>query len=146
MLYNLYWKEVNTMNERIKEIREYYSLSQKEFGERIELKQNSVAVVERGKRNLSERSINLICKEFSINKTWLLTGEGDMFKGLTPSEEIESFLSTLAIAGDENFKKRLILYLAQMKDSDWEALEHVLDTLLAGKDIIFQPNTNDKQN
>lgn len=133
------------MNERIKEIREYYSLSQKEFGERIELKQNSVAVVERGKRNLSERSINLICKEFSINKTWLLTGEGDMFKGLTPSEEIESFLSTLAIAGDENFKKRLILYLAQMKDSDWQALEHVLDTLLAGKDIIFPPDTNNKQ-
>lgn len=134
------------MNERIKEIREYYSLSQKEFGERIELKQNSVAVVERGKRNLSERSINLICKEFSINKTWLLTGEGDMFKGLTPSEEIESFLSTLAITGDENFKKRLILYLAQMKDSDWEKLEQVLDTLLAGKDIIFPPGTNNKQN
>jgi transcriptional regulator with XRE-family HTH domain len=134
------------MNERIKEIREYYSLSQKEFGERIELKQNSVAVVERGKRNLSERSINLICKEFSINKTWLLTGEGDMFKGLTPSEEIESFLSTLAITGDENFKKRLILYLAQMKDSDWEKLEQVLDTLLAGKDIIFPPDTNNKQN
>lgn len=133
------------MNERIKEIREYYSLSQKEFGERIELKQNSVAVVERGKRNLSERSINLICKEFSINKTWLLTGEGDMFEGLTPSEEIESFLSTLAIAGDENFKKRLILYLAQMKDSDWQALEHVLDTLLAGKDIIFPPDTKSEK-
>lgn len=134
------------MNERIKEIREYYSLSQKEFGERIELKQNSVAVVERGKRNLSERSINLICKEFSINKTWLRTGEGDMLKNVTPSEEIASFLGTLAIAGDENFKKRLILYLAQMKDSDWEKLEQVLDTLLAGKDIIFPPGTNDKQN
>lgn len=133
------------MNERIKEIREYYSLSQKEFGERIELKQNSVAVVERGKRNLSERSINLICKEFSINKTWLLTGKGDMFKGLTPSEEIESFLSTLAITGDENFKKRLILYLAQMKDSDWQALEHVLDTFLAGKDIIFPPDTKSEK-
>ena len=133
------------MNERIKEIREYYSLSQKEFGERIELKQNSVAVVERGKRNLSERSINLICKEFSINKTWLLTGEGDMFKGLTPSEEIESFLSTLAITGDENFKKRLILYLAQIKDSDWEKLEQVLDTLLSGKDIIFPPGTKSEK-
>lgn len=133
------------MSERIKEIREYYSLSQKEFGERIELKQNSVAVVERGKRNLSERSINLICKEFFINKTWLLTGEGDMFKGLTPSEEIESFLSTLAITGDENFKKRLILYLAQMKDSDWEKLEQVLDTLLAGKDIIFPPDTKSEK-
>lgn len=133
------------MNERIKEIREYYSLSQKEFGERIELKQNSVAVVERGKRNLSERSINLICKEFSINKTWLLTGEGEMFSTLTPSEEIEGFLSTLAIAGDENFKKRLILYLAQIKDSDWEKLEQVLDTLLAGKDIIFPPDTKSEK-
>ena len=133
------------MNERVKEIRQYYSLSQKKFGERIELKQNSIALIERGKRNLSERSINLICKEFSINKTWLLTGEGDMFKNITPSEEIESFLSSLAIAGDENFKKRLILYLAQMKDSDWEKLEQVLDALLAGKDIIFPPDTKSEK-
>ena len=69
-----------------------------------------------------------------------------MFKNITPSEEIESFLGTLAITGDENFKKRLILYLAQMKDSDWEKLEQVLDTLLAGKDIIFPPDANNKQN
>ena len=52
--------------------------------------------------------------DYAVNETWLRTGEGDIFKDLTPSEEIESFLRTLAIAGDENFKKRLILYLAQV--------------------------------
>ena len=32
-----------------------------------------------------------------------------------------------------------------MKDSDWQALEHVLDTLLAGKDIIFPPEPKSEQ-
>lgn len=32
-----------------------------------------------------------------------------------------------------------------MKDSDWEKLEQVLDTLLAGKDIIFPPDTKSEK-
>ena len=126
------------MKSRFKLLRQELGLTQEEFGSKIGVARNTIAP--------SNPVIANICNEYAVNETWLRTGEGDIFKDLTPSEEIESFLRTLAIAGDENFKKRLILYLAQMKDSDWEALEHVLDTLLAGKDIIFQPNTNDKQN
>lgn len=121
-------------------------MTQEEFGSKIGVARNTIAQYESGRIVPSNPVITNICKEYAVNETWLLTGEDNMFKDITPSEEIESFLGTLAIAGDENFKKRLILYLAQMKDSDWQALEHVLDTLLAGKDIIFPPDTNNKQN
>ncbi len=121
-------------------------MTQEEFGSKIGVARNTIAQYESGRIVPSNPVITNICKEYAVNETWLLTGEGNMFKDITPSEEIESFLGTLAIAGDENFKKRLILYLAQMKDSDWQALEHVLDTLLTGKDIIFPPDTNNKQN
>lgn len=121
-------------------------MTQEEFGSKIGVVRNTIAQYESGRIVPSNPVITNICKEYAVNETWLLTGEGDMFKNITPSEEIESFLGTLAITGDENFKKRLILYLAQMKDSDWEKLEQVLDTLLAGKDIIFPPDANNKQN
>lgn len=134
------------MKSRFKLLRQELGLTQEEFGSKIGVARNTIAQYESGRIIPSNPVIANICNEYAVNETWLRTGEGDIFKDLTPSEEIESFLRTLAIAGDENFKKRLILYLAQMKDSDWEALEHVLDTLLTGKDIIFPPNTNDKQN
>lgn len=134
------------MKTRFKLLRQELGMTQEEFGSKIGVARNTIAQYESGRIVPSNPVITNICKEYAVNETWLLTGEGNMFKDITPSEEIESFLGTLAIAGDENFKKRLILYLAQIKDSDWQALEHVLDTLLAGKDIIFPPDTNNKQN
>ena len=133
------------MKTRFKLLRQELGMTQEEFGSKIGVARNTIAQYESGRIVPSNPVITNICKEYAVNETWLLTGEGNMFKDITPSEEIESFLSTLAITGDEIFKKRLILYLAQMKDSDWQALEHVLDTLLAGKDIIFPPDTNNKQ-
>lgn len=134
-----------TIGERIAMVRKSRGYTLEKFGEAIGIKKGSVSLLERGINTPADRTIFMICNRFSVNEQWLRTGEGDMLKNVTPSEEIASFLGTLAIAGDENFKKRLILYLAQIKDSDWEKLEQVLDTLLAGKDIIFPPDTN-KQN
>ena len=135
-----------TIGERIAMVRKNRGYTLEKFGEAIGIKKGSVSLLERGINTPADRTIFMICNRFSVNEQWLRTGEGDMLKNVTPSEEIASFLGTLAIAGDENLKKRLILYLAQMKDSDWEKLEQVLDTLLAGKDIIFPPGANDKQN
>ena len=135
-----------TIGERIAMVRKSRDYTLEKFGEAIGIKKGSVSLLERGINTPADRTIFMICNRFRVSEQWLRTGEGDMLKKFTPSEEIESFLGTLAIAGDENFKKRLILYLAQMEDSDWERLEQVLDTLLAGKDIIFPPDTNDKQN
>ena len=139
-------KMETTIRERIAMVRKSRGYTLEKFGEAIGIKKGSVSLLERGINTPADRTIFMICNRFSVSEQWLRTGEGDMLKNITPSEEIASFLGTLAIAGDENFKKRLILYLAQMKDSDWEKLEQVLDTLLAGKDIIFPPGTNDKQN
>lgn len=139
-------KMETTIGERIAMVRKSRGYTLEKFGEAIGIKKGSVSLLERGINTPADRTIFMICNRFRVSEQWLRTGEGDMLKKFTPSEEIESFLDTLAIAGDENFKKRLILYLAQMEDSDWERLEQVLDTLLAGKDIIFPPDTNDKQN
>ena len=66
------------IGERIKELRKALSLTQTAFGERIGLKQNSVALIEAG-RATSDQTIFAICREFRVNEEWLRTGEGEMF-------------------------------------------------------------------
>lgn len=66
------------MNERIKKVRKTFDLTQQEFGERIGIKRNSVALIENG-RNTSDQTIFAICREFNIREEWLRYGTGEMF-------------------------------------------------------------------
>lgn len=72
-----------TPGERIKEVRKSLKLTQREFADKLKLKQNSIAQIEGG-RNTSDQTIRMICREFNISEKWLRTGEGDMF---VPKEE-----------------------------------------------------------
>ena len=52
---------------------------------------------EKGIRKITEKFINDLCKEYNVNKEWLLTGTGekyiDMIEGLNiDDEEIKNFL------------------------------------------------------
>lgn len=71
------------MNARIRELRKNLGLSQTEFGERLGLKQTTIAGYETRGRTPIDAVVSLICREFSVNETWLRTGDGDMFT--TPS-------------------------------------------------------------
>ena len=63
------------MNARIKQIRELKGLSQAEFAEMLNLKRNSISLIEVGKRNPSDRTILDICNTFNVSEKWLRTGE-----------------------------------------------------------------------
>ena len=67
------------IGERIKELRKALKMTQAAFGERIGIRQNSVAVIEIGKNTPSDQTIFAICREFRVNEEWLRTGAGDMF-------------------------------------------------------------------
>lgn len=54
-------------------------LTQKEFAERLGIKQNSIALIESGKRNTSNQVVLSICREFNVDEKWLRTGIGNMF-------------------------------------------------------------------
>lgn len=66
------------MNTRIKELRNYLKLSQREFGNAIGLR-SSISEIENGKAPITERTIIAICSKFNVNENWLKSGEGDMF-------------------------------------------------------------------
>lgn len=76
------------MNGRIKEIRETLKLSQSDFAEMLNLKRNSISLIEVGKRNPSDRTLLDICQKFNVSEKWLRTGDGDPFLK-TPSRTME---------------------------------------------------------
>ena len=80
-----------TVGERIKKLRQEKHLTQQKLADSIGIKQNSVALIESGKRNPSEQTVTFICREFHINENWLRNGEGEMF-----ASEDTSILSQLA--------------------------------------------------
>ena len=68
------------MNERIKKLRKYLDLTQKEFGERIGIKGNTIANYELGRNEPIDAVVSLICREFNVSEEWLRNGAGEMFK------------------------------------------------------------------
>ena len=67
------------MNTRIKKLRKALELTQQSFADRLGLKQNSIALIESG-RKTSDQTIRNICREFHVNEEWLRTGAGEMFE------------------------------------------------------------------
>lgn len=73
------------MEERLKKIREYFSLNQREFAKRIDVGTSTLALFETGSRKIKDIHIKRICTEFGVNEIWLRTGEGEMF--IAPEED-----------------------------------------------------------
>lgn len=65
-------------------MRKTLDLTQREFGERIGVKPNTIATYEIGRNEPIDAVVSLICREFNVSETWLRTGEGEMFE---PEEE-----------------------------------------------------------
>lgn len=113
------------MNERIKEIRKYYKLTQTDFANKLGLSQNFITQLETGSKKPSDRTISDICRIFSINETWLRSGEGEMKLELTKNQEIAQFLNEVMAEDDEDFKKNFIEALASLSDNEWQAFASI---------------------
>lgn len=82
-------KRGDKLNERIRQLRKDLKLTQTEFGNRLGIKQTTVAGYETGGRVPIDAVISLICREFNVNENWLRTGEGgndNMYIKNTPYE------------------------------------------------------------
>jgi transcriptional regulator with XRE-family HTH domain len=80
------------MKERIRDVRNTLNISQRDFAKRIFISQALLGDIELGKRNINDRTIQLITTEFNVNKNWLLTGKGQMFSSEPPDLQLERLL------------------------------------------------------
>lgn len=69
------------INERLKLLRSSLNLSQEAFGEKIGIRSRAhISALEGGRRALTDRIINDVCREFYVNEEWLRNGIGEMFR------------------------------------------------------------------
>lgn len=117
------------MKDRIRLLRKELKLNQTDFGERIGVKQASVAGYEAGIRTPLDAVITSICREFNVSEDWLRTGKGEMFLPTTRDDEIARMTTDLFKEEEDSFKARLILALSKLDESEWALLEKIAKEL-----------------
>ncbi len=110
------------MNERIKRLRRDQGLTQREFGERLGMKQNTIATWEMGRGHPSVRAVKAMCRQFHVREAWLRDGEGEMY--LTRSGDAQlAELFERARSQPDSFCYRTLVSLSRLSDAEWAALE-----------------------
>lgn len=118
-----------TSNERVRELRKTLGLTLEKFGERLGVSYAAISQIENAKADLSKRMLLSICREYGVSEAWLRTGEGEMFVPLTRNEKISSFIGDLLKDEQDSFKKQLVEILAELDESEWEALAVIAEKL-----------------
>lgn len=116
------------MNQRIKAIRSALGMNQTEFGERIGVKQTTIAGYENGSRTPSDAVILSISREFGISETWLRTGDGEMFIRPDPDDEIDRILAQIS-ASDDELIRRIIRAYWRLDEKEKAAISKLIDGL-----------------
>ena len=83
--------EIKT-SEQLKKLRGILKLTQKEFGERINLTQANISLIEKGEQDVSGKTIDKIKVAFpDLNFNWLHSNKGEPFND--EKEDVKSSLS-----------------------------------------------------
>jgi len=70
---------MTSINERIRELRKHLGLTQAEFGRRIGIIQGHLTGIEREKKNVTQKTLKVICAVYGVSEEWLENGRGEMF-------------------------------------------------------------------
>ena len=117
------------MNERIKEIRASLNLTRAEFGKRLGVSGDVINNLERGRAEAKAPILKLICKEFGISYTWLVSGEGEM----NDSEEFEvKEIVDSVMSGDNEFAKKVLVAFARMSEEKWKLIKEIIEEIESG--------------
>lgn len=104
-----------TIANRIREIRKQKNLSQTAFGERLGVRKDVIVNIENLRVQPKPLLIDGICKEFNVNKDWLLNGVGEMYTLSEEDAQLAELFAELTV--NENPKlQKAILQLCELKE------------------------------
>lgn len=111
------------MNERLRLLREKIGISRAVFGQRIGVSGDVINNLERGRVEIKEYILKLICSEFNVNEEWLRHGTGEMFVELdVEDQKISAFMEDILKADKKSFRRRIISGLSALDNEEWEIL------------------------
>ena len=123
---------INTIGDRIKEIRKAAGKTQQSFADVIGLKRNTIANYEIGQIQPSDRTIADICREFNISEHWLRTGEGEMRIKLSEDADFIRVMTEIQVS-DDAFIKSLLKSYWDLNKEEKAAIHKLVDGMLQNK-------------
>lgn len=118
------------MNERIKELRLKMGLSQEEFGDKLGITKQSISRIEKAQVKITESNILAICREFSVRREWLETGEGEMFQP-TPMDLVDKLVAEYDLGP---VGRRFLEILVKLDEEDLEKVYRFMQAIVLDPD------------
>lgn len=120
------------MNERLRFLREKIGISRAAFGQKIGVSGDVINNLERGRVEIKEPILKLICSEFSVNEEWIRNGSGDMF--------IKTSLSTMEKLKEEfhldDFTCSFVYEYLKLDEEKRNAVQEFFYNVLNGMDAV----------
>jgi len=118
------------LNTRLREIRKISNLTQSEFGKLIGLSPSIISDIEKGRRNLTDRNISIICEKFNISEVWLREGLGNKEGNKPTRSKILTFADYVDNLDKSSFLKLLMESVAELSDEQLEQMEEIGQSIL----------------
>jgi len=111
--------------ERIKQLRDMLNKSQAVFGDSIGVSRDVINNLERAKKPVEPNRLILerICEVYNVNREWLDTGTGEMFRDTSREEAIAQFVGEALADESDKFKANFISILAELDEDGWNTLK-----------------------
>lgn len=120
---------MNLQGERLKQLRNALGIKQGDFARKISTTQGHISDIENGRKNLSDRTIKLICLESwdgkTVNEEWLKNGNGEMFIEVSSYEKTYNhfgYIMENAIPSKKAALSILLEMLYSVPDEQWDLM------------------------
>lgn len=91
-----------SINDRIRELRKGLGLTQAELADKVGLKHGAISKLEKNGNTVTEQNIRIICDKFGVARSWLETGEGEMYLPASrPEGELERLTKAYSLSAQE---------------------------------------------
>ncbi len=107
------------IHERLKYLRKRLNLTTRAFGASINMSGGAITNMEKGTRNITDRTIRDICREYGVNPEWMRSGTEPVFQDITEDLDVDEEVKQLAKQynllneRDRELVKRMIDSLAE---------------------------------
>lgn len=88
--------------ERLKALRKALKMTQVEFAEIINFSNGHVSDMEKGRKNITDSTMDLLELKKNVNIDWVKTGRGEMFNELPEEDEVAAYVSDLLEDDEKN--------------------------------------------
>lgn len=115
------------ISDRVRYLRkDYLNLTQDEFSKQLNISRANVANMEAGRISITDRTIQDICRIFSINDKWLRFGYGSIERPPLQKENELSDLVGKLINTDDDFSKQFIIEYLKLNDDEKEVIKKIM--------------------